>query len=147
MANFVYDHAKLLLATGALNLSTADCRLALLMTNTTADTEKDKGTISGYTLLDDYDGSGYPAGGIAFTGETVTEDNSGHKAILDANDITFNAIGAGTRQAQGALLYAFVSSLGASIPIAWFDTGGFPFAGNGSNVTFQVNAAGLLNLT
>ena len=147
MANFTYDHAKFLAGSAGLNLTTADLRILLLMSNTTADTEKDKATVSAFTTLDEYDGSGYSAGGIPFTGELLTEDNVGHKAVLDADNVTFTAIGAGTRSCVGALVIAYSGSVAASVPVAYFDTGGFPFVGNGSNVTFQVNAAGLLNIS
>lgn len=147
MANFTYTHAKHLLLTGALNLATADMRVCLVMTNTTADTEKDVSTFAGFTTLDEYDGANYTTPGAALTGEAVTQDDANDRSEFDANDATFTALGVGTRQCQGAIVYAFVSNLNASIPIAWIDTGGFPFTGNGSNVTIQWNAEGIVQAT
>ena len=147
MANFVYTHAKHLFLTGGLNLSTADMRVALVMTNTTADTEKDLSTIGAFTTLDEYDGAGYSSGGSALAGEGVTQDDPNDRSEFDATDLTFTGLGVGTRQCQGAIVYAFVTNFGASIPVAWIDTGGFPFTGNGSNVTIQWNAEGILQAT
>ncbi len=147
MANFVYTHAKHLFLTGALNLSSADVRVALVMTNTTADTEKDVSTISAFTTLDEYDGANYTSGGAALAGESVAQDDANDRSEFDATDLTFSALGVGARQCQGAIVYAFVTNFGASIPIAWIDTGGFPFTGNGSNVTIQWNAEGIVQAT
>jgi hypothetical protein len=144
MANFVYNEAKNQLLRAGIDFTSADIRVLLVMTNTTADTEDDVNTIGALTTLDEYDGSGYSAGGAALTGETVVEDAGNNRAYFDASDVTFTALGAGTRQCQGALLYKFVSSVSASLPIGFIDTGGFPFTGNGSNVTLQWNAAGIL---
>lgn len=150
MANFVYDHARYLLATGALNLATADMRILLVMTNSTADTEKEKATIGAFTALDEYDGSGYSSGGVALASEAVSEDNTNHRAEFTSAAAAFGALAVATRQGLGAVLYAFVSSLSASIPVAWIDTvtgsPTFPFTGNGSNVTLTPNAEGWVQI-
>lgn len=144
MANFVYNEAKNQLLRGGIDFTSADMRVLLVMTNTTADTEDDANTIGGFTTLDEYDGSGYSAGGSALTGETVVEDAGNNRAYFDANDLTFTALGAGTRQCQAAILYKFITNTASSLPVGFIDTGGFPFTGNGSNVTLQWNANGIL---
>lgn len=144
--SFIYNEFKRALLRGEVDMQSNDMRVALVMTNTTADTEDDVNTIAGFTTLDEYDGTNYTSGGAALTGETVVEDPTNNRAYFDANDLTFTALGAGTRQAQAALLYKFQTSLGASLPVAFIDTGGFPFAGNGSNVTIQWNANGIVQL-
>lgn len=147
MASFVYTYAKKQSWLAGLNLATSDMRLILCMTNTTADTEKDKQTISGFTTLDEYDGSGYSR--PVLTGEAVNQDDPNLRAEFDANDLApaWAALGAGTRQAQGMILYKHVTNDADSIPIAWIDSGGFPFAGNGLPVSITWNAEGILQLT
>ncbi len=147
MASFVYDNAKEQILLGALNFSTDDMRVALLMTNTTADTEKDKVTILGFTTVDDFDGTGYTAGGAALAGEAVVEDNANNRGEFSATNLTFSALGAGTRQIAGALLYKFVTDFNSSLPVAWIDSGGFPITANGGDITLQWNAEGILQAT
>jgi len=147
MASHVYDNAKEQLLLGTIDFSTDDIRVALLMTNTTADTEKSAATVAGFTTDDDFDGSGYTAGGAALAGEAVSEDGANNRGEFDATDLTFSSLGAGTRNIQGALVYKFVTSFSASIPIAWIDTGGFPVTANGGDITITWNAEGILQLT
>ena len=147
MASHVLDNAKEQLLLGTIDFSADDIRVALLMTNTTADTEKGAATIAGYTTVDDFDGSGYTAGGAALAGEAVAEDTGNNRGEFDATDLTFSSLGAGTRQIAGALVYKFVTNFNSSIPIAWIDTGGFPITANGGDITLQWNAEGILQLT
>jgi hypothetical protein len=147
MANFTYDNAKLLFLTGGLNLATEDVRVCLVMSNSTTTTEVGATTMAGFTTLDQYDGSGYSAGGAPLIGEATSLDSTNHRAIFDANDLTFTALGVGSRPCKAAIVYCFRSTFGASIPLYYVDTGGWPFSGNGSNVTIQWNAAGVGQIT
>lgn len=147
MASFVYDHAKFLLLEGLLDFQEAsdDIRIALVMTNTTVDTEKAKATISAFTTLDEYDGANYARKACA--NQAVTEVGGSNLGKFSFDAITWTALGIGTRQCQGLLLYKHVTNDADSIPIAFIDTGGFPFDGNGGNVTLTPNAAGFLQAT
>lgn len=143
MANFVYNEAKRAILAGELDLDAPnDIRAILVMTNTTADTEDDVNTISGFTTLDEADGANY--GRIALTSEAVNEDAANNRAEFDAADITWTALGAGTRPYAGIIIYKHVGADSSNLPICWIDSGGFPFSGNGSNVTVQWNAEGIL---
>lgn len=145
MASFVYQRAKELLATAALNLSSADLRVALCMTNTTADTEKAANTFGGFTTLDECNGANYARSDLAGVG--VTRDDGNLIVYLDANDAVYTNLGAGTRQNQGALLHVHHATPGSEIPVAWIDSGGFPFDGTGATNTIQWAALGILQLT
>lgn len=90
---------------GTSNWLTSDYRARLLMTNTTADTENNKATLSAYTTLDSFDGSG--ASTVALTTEAVNVDSGNNRIELDADDVAFGALGNGTRQIQGVLLFDF----------------------------------------
>lgn len=148
MASFWYTPAKERLAKGDLDWDEAghDIRAMLVMTNTTADTDQDAGTISAITTLDEYDGSGYARAALT---QSVVRDDANNRAELDANDFSFGAtVGAGTRQAAGMVIYRYVDGTAANdLPIAYIDTGGFPFAGNGGAINVTVNAEGLLQVT
>jgi hypothetical protein len=146
--SFVYNEAKRLMMTGALNLGAGghDIRAALVMTNTTADTEDDVNTFAGFTTLDEYDHGSYAR--VALGGEVVNEDAPNNRAEFDANDITFPALGAGTRQAQGMIIYRDTGGgAGSEVPIAFIDTGGFPFTGTGGDVIVTWNAEGIVQGT
>ena len=147
-ASFAYtDYARGALAADA-NLGTADIRLVLVMTNTTFDTDRDITTLGATATPDYYDGANHDStNGHAFTSEAVAADNANDRGEFTAAAITFTALGAGTRQAQGAVMFRWVTNIGSSKPIAFIDSGGFPFAGNGGNVTFTPNAEGLLQAT
>jgi hypothetical protein len=143
--SFAYTPAKEHFAKGTLAWQTSDIRVLLVMANTTADTDQDAGTISAIGTLDEYDGASYAR--KAVTGEAVNRDDANNRAELDANDITWSALGAGTRQAQAMVVLAFVTNDSDSIPIAYIDSGGFPFAGTGSDVAVTWNAEGIVQLT
>ena len=147
MASFVYTHAKALLLQGGLNFLEAgqDMRVMLVMTNTTADTDQDVENIADITTLDEYDGANYVRKALA--NQAVNEDAANNRGEFDADDVTWTALGAGTRQAQGMVLYRHVTNDADAILVAFIDTGGFPFSGNGGNVTVTWNAEGILQAT
>jgi hypothetical protein len=148
MASFLYTPAKERLAKADLDFDTADLRLIGVMTNTTADTDQDAGTLSAIGTLDEYDGSGYSR--VALSGEVVNRDDPNNRAEIDASDLApwFAALGVGTRQMQAMVLYRHVDGTAANDqPIAFIDTGGFPFSGNGGVVNVTWNAEGILQIT
>lgn len=147
MASFVYTPAKALLAKGLLNLHTGgnDIRMALCMSNTTADTDQDAATISAIGTLDEMDGANYARKTLA--GEVVNQDDANNRAEFDFDDVTWTALGAGTRAIAGALIFKFVTNDTDNIPIAWVDSGGFPVTANGGDLTYAVDAQGAIQLT
>lgn len=146
MANFIYNEAKRAIAAAEIDFDAPnDFRVLLVMTNTTADTEDDVNTISGFSTLDEMDGSGYTRQSL--TGDTLTEDAANNRAEYDASNITFTAVGAGTRQVQAAIVYKHVTNDSDSVPIAFIDTGGFPFTANGGDITITWNAEGIIQFS
>lgn len=145
--SFWYTPAKEKLAGANLDFDTVDLRLKLLMSNTDADTAQDAATITAIGTLDEYDGAGYSE--IDAAGLTVIRDDANNRAEIDITDGTFGAtVAAGTRQAVGMLAYVRVDGTpGNDYPVAWIDSGGFPFNGNGGAINLTVNAEGLLQVT
>ena len=144
MTSIVYTKAKTKLAKAELNLHTDDIRVLLVMTNTTTDTEEDKEFMDDFTTLDEYGGANYVRKALV---ESVGEDLTNNRAEMDATDVTWTALGAGARQAQGVVIYKHVSAESDSIPIAYIDGGDFPFSGNGGDVTIVWNAEGIIQVT
>lgn len=145
MASFVYTPAKGDLLRGGFDFTSDDIRVAALMTNTTADTDQDEEFVADIGTLDEMDGANYARKALA--SETVTDDTTNNRGEFDAADITWTALGAGTRQIAGLLLFKFVTNDAASPNIAWIDTGGFPISANGGDITVQWNAEGILQTT
>lgn len=147
MASFVYTPWKTKLLTGGVNLTEGqnDIRALLVMTNTTADTEQDTEFIGGLTTLDEMDGANYAR--KTFSSQAVAEDAGNNRAEFDGEDFTWTALGAGTRQVAGVVIFRFITNDAASELIAYIDTGGFPFTANGGNFTITWNAEGILQAT
>lgn len=148
--SFWYNIAKFKSATGALNLETLDVRVALLKMpgSTTADTEKDAATLSGFTTLGEISATNYVRKALA--GEDVVQDNGNNRAEFHCTSpITWTALGGAANDTIGAVLvYAHVTTDSDSWPIAYIDnTGaGFNLQTNGSDFSLNVNAEGLLQL-
>lgn len=147
MANFAYTPFKpgILLADFDLAEAADDIRIILVMTNTTADTEQDAQFVGSFTTLDEYDGANYARKALA--NQVVNTDLVNNRGEFDADNITWTALGVGTRQAQGMIVYKHVGADGVNPVIGWIDTGGFPFSGNGGDVTVAWNAEGILQTT
>lgn len=144
--SFVYTPIKQKLAKADIDFDSADIRAILVMTNTTADTDQDAATISAIGTLDEYDGSGYSRPDLGAS--TITQDDTNNRSEIDYPDFTFGAtVGAGTRSAAGMVIYVEVGADSADLPVAYIDTGGFPFAGNGGAINVTVNAEGLIQVT
>lgn len=148
--SFWYTPAKERLAKGDSDFDEAghDIRVLLAMTNTTADTDQDAGTLAAIGTLDEYDGAGY--GRAALAAQVVNRDDVNNRAEISATSpISFGAaVAAGTRSAAGALVYRHVDGTAANdLPIAWIDSGGFPLNGGGGAYQAAINAEGLLQVT
>lgn len=142
MASQVYNEAKRAILAGEIDLNLDDIRVALVMTSTTIDTENDaKAFVADFTTLDEMDGANYVRKALA--SEAVNKDDANDRAEFDAADVTWTALGAGTRAMQGILVYKHVTTDADSIPIAYVE-----FSANinadGSNFTVQWNAEGIL---
>lgn len=120
MASNVYNNfLKELL--NAYLVSGADIRAALLMTNTTADTETDAiEAVDDITTLDECDATGYAR--VQLASEAANADDTNDRAEFDATDISFTGLGGdATRDYQGVLIYKHVNDDTDSVPIAFID--------------------------
>lgn len=140
----MYIPAKKYFPDGTIDWDTHDIRMALVMTNTTADTETDKALMNAFSTLDEFDGSGYTR--EVFTNEAVNQDTPNNRSELDADDATFGALGSGTRSIQGAIIYKHVTNDGDSIPIAYIDLTP-AFNPGGGTVTVSWDAQGIIQFT
>lgn len=140
---FVYNEAKKLIGSGDIDLTADDLRILLVMTNTTADTEKNADVIDDFTTLDEMNGANYVRKALA--SEATSEDATNNRFEFDAADVAFTSLGAGTRSVAGVLLYKHVTNDTDSIPIAYWPEG-FPYAASGNTLNINFNAQGILQL-
>ena len=148
MAQFVYTPVKLRLLTKLLDFVNDDLRVRLLMTNTNADGAgiEDAANIAAITTLDEMDGANYAI--KALTTKAVAEDDPNNLAKFTADNVTWAALGAGTRSVKYLLLYKRVDGTAANDqPVALLQPTGFPFAGSGGDVTVQWASGGILQAT
>jgi len=138
MANFVYDNALHLLGSGSLTLISADLRVLLVEGATDADTLVTALVLSDFAL-DEH----ASAGRIALANESWDKDVGNHWSELTADDTVFPSL-ANEGSVVGAVLYSEVGADSADIPIAFFDTGGFPFTPTGDDNTIVWNASGIM---
>lgn len=120
---------------------TGDVRAALVMSNTTADTDEDAEFIADIGTLDEHNGAGYARQALA--NESFAVDLANDRWAFDADPIVFASLGVGTRQCVGMLLYLHVTNDADSKPLLYIDGAGFPFDAVGTNVTLTPHANGI----
>jgi hypothetical protein len=149
LSNFIYNISKQNLGSKAMDLRVSGDTFAviLVMTNTTCGSDHNSSTIGGFATLDEFVASGYTSGGITLTSQSLTQNNSQNRSEWLAANVTFTTLAAGARQAQAAVIYKSTGTFSTGIPFVYIDTGGFPFTGNGSNVTLQWNASGIVQIS
>ncbi|QDT46195.1 hypothetical protein Pan258_02120 [Symmachiella dynata] len=142
MVSLVNNYAKGKMWDGTIDLNTDDIRSALLMTNTTADTEGNVQLMNAYTTLDECDATGYAR--VALVAEAVNIDTVNNRAEFDANDLSFTGLGGNaTRAIQGVLLYKHITNDTDSLPIVFIDfTSDIPTTATQIDVPFD--AQGIL---
>jgi hypothetical protein len=150
MAAFVYTIATYKIATGALNLSTADIRTKLLMSNTTCGTQEDATNLAAFTTMDEYDGSGYTALDLASI--MATKVDASDRTQIDAADGSFgSAVSAGTRSIVALLHYVRVDGTTTNdYPLIFDDTppqfASGTFNGDGGPLSIALDPTGFLHL-
>lgn len=126
------------LGEGNIDLTTAlaggNLRMLLVMTNSTAEAERDDTFIADITTLDEFDGAGYAR--ETLTG-TYSQDDAGNQALLSIDPATFGTPANGTRMIAGAILFLFVTNDADSRLIAFFPV--TPYNPDGNPVIFEEN--------
>lgn len=143
MASLVYNNFMDLLLKGDIDMVEGqdDLRVALLMSNTTADTEEEVTLMNGFSTLDEMDGANYDRKTLA--SQAVNLDGTNDRVEFDCEDLTWSSLGNGTRAVQGMLLLKHVTNDTDSIPLAFIEFSSTQNPG-GSDFTVQINAEGLL---
>lgn len=147
MASFIFNEFKRANAAGEIDLNADDIRVLLAMTNTTIDTENDGiVNLDDFATLDEFDGANYVRKALA--NEAVNKDDAADRAEFAADNVTWAALGAGTRDIAGALVFYHNTNDAASVPIAWIEFSATP---DGNDFTIKwdggATAGDILRLT
>lgn len=137
MASFLYQNGlKALL--GASNAETATIRAMLVTSGYSAN--KDHDFVDDLTPgTNELNGTGYSRKTLANV--TVTADDTNDRVVIDADDVVWTAINAGT--AAAVVLFLFVSNDADSILLAYIDSGGFPIVTSGQDMTVSWSSSGI----
>lgn len=137
MASFIYERR---LGVGLTARVGTDLRFALLMSNTTADTETETQFVGSFSTLDQYDGASYARQNVA--NEAAAVDLTNNRFELTFDPVVFATLGVGTRQAVGLLQLLHVTNDADSLPDVYYEFSAFD--GNGEDVTFTPDAQGAM---
>jgi hypothetical protein len=150
VADTVYNRGKYLLTSGGVVWGTTDVRALLIKTtdngalpSTAWDVDlNDVAALLNVANIDELSGTGYVRKTLA--GMVVTEDDTGNQAILDANDVTWSGIDAGT--ARAIVVYKYNAADASAELISIHDTN-FPKVTNGGDLTVQWPSTGVITGT
>lgn len=146
MASVFYNQAKANLANGTIAFLSDTIKVALLMTNTTADTQNSGVTYVGdITTLDECDATGYSRKTLG--SKAINVDNGNNRAEFDGADASFTGLsGNATRSIQGALIYKHVTN-DADSPVICFIDFASDVAGTATQIDVPWDAEGIFQLT
>ncbi len=147
MASVFYNTAKKEIMDGTIDLVN-DVIKVMLVTATYTPNADD--LFANTPATNEISGTGYAAGFAGSGRKTLaskvfTADLVNDRAEFDVADIVWTAINAGTPAAF--VIYKHLTSDVLSRLIAYVDTGGFPIVTNGGDLTIQINAEGIVQLT
>jgi len=118
MAGFQYNITK----TQKVDWINDTLKAILVMSDTTADTEKDIDTVSGFTTLDESDDTGYAR--VSLAGQSKIVNDTDDRAEFDANDIVFDGMnGDATRDYVGVQVFKLITDDTDSPPHLWIPFG------------------------
>lgn len=152
MANFLYNTAKKEIMDNTIDLDTDTLKVMLVTSSYVANADDDVVDAGGANDAVDHEltGTGYTAGWggagrKALTSVTAVTDKTNNRAELDAADLTWTAINAGTAAAALIIKEGGANDTTSRL-IAHIDSG-FPFVTNGGDMTLTWDAEGIIHLT
>ena len=136
--SLVYNKGIAEIMNGGIDLLTDTIKVGLVTSAYTANKDDDFWSTPEASELS---GTGYTAGGKTLSSKAINLDDTNDRAEFDAGDVTWTAINAGT--AAAAVIYKSTGTASTSPLIVHINTGGFPVATNGGDVTIQWNSEGI----
>ncbi len=128
---------------GELDLASDLLKVALVMLNTTADTEDQTVNLGDFTSLDEFDGANYTR--LTLSNVTLANDLATGEVILKADPLPYGALGTGTRPLVAVIVFKEVSAVDDTLnPILGVRTdaaAGLPFTPVGLTHTLNWGGA------
>lgn len=147
MASRVFNEFKRRVVIAGISLTAGTFKAALLNTSTTVHTDAQSGitNVDDFGTLSEIAGTGYTRATLGTL--AVTRDDANSRVLWTCANIAYGALASNNGTVKGMLIIFNVDGTAANdVPVAWSE-----FSSNlvtdGSNVTIQINAAGLLNFT
>lgn len=143
MATFIYNHAKKMMLSGMLDVTTSNSLCVMLVSGTYTpdkDAHKYTGDIGANEVSDSL--SSYRKGGTYLTSNTLTQNNTLDRAVFTAANVSWSS---STITASGAVIYKSGTTPSTSYLIQYVDFGANQSSSNG---TFQItwNSDGIFNI-
>ena len=145
--NFWYPYGLAEMQKGIIGIGQAGNTIgvALVMNNSTADSEPLATFVGEITALDEFDGAGYSRETLA--GSTVTVNSANFRTVWDGTDVQFGQLSAGTSTIKGALHFIRSgASDGVRRPLWYTSYGGFDFNPAGGSITLGYTSAGIAGM-
>lgn len=140
MASFVFTKLKKLLLDKGIDL--VNDSLYVRLTTAALTVNDDMDTVTELTEFVEHDGANYPAGGAALASKTATLDNANDRAVFDAADLTFTALGAAAATNKGALIVKHVDGGANDIPLIYFEWAA-PVTNDGTDWAIKWSSSGI----
>lgn len=142
MASFWYTPSVSRAGRGAFDWVGQDIRALLVMSNTTADTDRNVENIADIGTLDEMGGVNYVRKAAA--NEADAQDDVNFRLEMTFDPITWAALGNGARNVVGMVIYQHVTNDADALLIAYVDIGSI--APGGTDLVVTPNAEGMLQL-
>lgn len=149
MASEVFNIAKKDLMDGTIDLDTDTIKCLLVMSNALYDIDDD--TLDDITTLDEFDGANYTGGHGGAGRKTLTvtvavdDTNNRGEVTISGNATTWTALGAGTRDIAGAIIFEEGAGESTSVPVCFVDF--TDVTANGGDFTINWSSEGFLQLS
>ena len=141
MASALYNRGLKSILNGDVTLGTETIKALLVDSGYVLDV--DHNVVNDLTPgTNELSGTGYVR--KTLTSVTITQDDTNDRATLDAADITWSSINAGTADAMVLYITQNSDNDADNILLAYIDSGGFPSLTDGGDLTVQFNTAGIL---
>jgi len=138
MSNFMYNRGKKGIMDASIDLDNDTLKVLLIDNAGDYIPNPDHDNVSD-VVANEMSGGNYSRQLLANV--AITEDDSNDLSVMDADDVTFASISAGT--AKGAIIFKDTGNDATSPLIAWIDTN-FPITTNGGDIIIQWSANGIL---